>query len=268
MAALPYMQLYVADYLADTAHLTTAEHGAYLLLLFNYWQRGESFKAKDERTLNGRLASVARMSNEEFAVVKETISEFFEISENEWFHCRIERDLEAVNSKSAKASNAGKLSAQRRAEKKAVDIEGNSNGRSTDVQRTNERSFNHTDTDTNTDTDKYKPIDRNSAQIVPIAQPKPEPRTSALDGEFSEFWKRYPKKVGKDKALQAWKKKKPRIDDVMFALSWQIASDQWTKEEGKYIPNPTTYINEGRWKDEPPQNGRDDFIPNNARGFV
>ena len=38
MAALPYMQFYVADYLADTTHLTAEEHGAYMLLLFSYWQ--------------------------------------------------------------------------------------------------------------------------------------------------------------------------------------------------------------------------------------
>jgi hypothetical protein len=78
-------------------------------------------------------------------------------------------------------------------------------------------------------------------------------RTSALDVAFEQFWNRYPKKVGKDKALIAWKKKKPRLDDVMFALSWQTNSEQWTKQSGQFIPNPTTYINEGRWKDEQPQ---------------
>jgi len=133
MAALPYIQLYVADYLADTAHLSTIEHGAYLLLIFNYWQRGESFKAKDERTLNKRLASVARLTENEWENVKETLSEFFEITETEWKHRRVEIDLEAVNAKSTKASNAGKASAAQR-----------SNKRSTDVQQT----LNHTDTDT------------------------------------------------------------------------------------------------------------------------
>lgn len=73
-------------------------------------------------------------------------------------------------------------------------------------------------------------------------------RINALDNGFLEFWNLYPKKVGKDKALIAWNKKKPKIDDVIFALEWQKVSRQWS--DG-FIPNPTTYINEGRWKDEP-----------------
>jgi hypothetical protein len=80
-----------------------------------------------------------------------------------------------------------------------------------------------------------------------------ERETEHCANGFNEFWFRYPKKVGKDAAKKAWQKKKPRIDDVMFALSWQINSDQWSKSDGQFIPNPATYINQGRWQDEMPQ---------------
>ena len=133
MAALPYMQLYVADYLADTAHLTAAQHGAYLLLMFNYWQRG-----KPLNNANERLTNVARMSNEEWLEAKPVLAEFFEIDGDEWRHARIDRDLEAVNSKASKASNAGKASAASKANKRSTNVE---------------QPFNHTDVDVDTDTD-------------------------------------------------------------------------------------------------------------------
>jgi hypothetical protein len=67
---------------------------------------------------------------------------------------------------------------------------------------------------------------------------------------FSRFWEVYPKKVGKDDAQRAWDKKAPDITVVLTALERQR---QWlTRENGTYIPNPSTWLNQGRWKDEPP----------------
>jgi hypothetical protein len=70
--------------------------------------------------------------------------------------------------------------------------------------------------------------------------------------DFTIFWSAYPKKTGKDAAYKSWTKAKPRLDDVMYALSWQQESDQWKRG---YIPNPATYLNQGRWKDEEPIEG-------------
>lgn len=158
--ALPYMQLYPADYLADTAHLSALEHGAYLLLMFNYWQRGESFKAKDEQTLNKRLAIVARLSSEEWEQVKDNLQEFFSIVVNdsgiEWRHERIERDLASVQEKSEKAKRAGKLSAESR-RSKSMDNKTNNASKTDNKQPLSECStgdkqkLNHTEAEEDTE---------------------------------------------------------------------------------------------------------------------
>ena len=185
MAALPYIQLYVADYLADTAHLTAAQHGAYLLLIFNYWQRGHALNNANER-----LTNVARMSSEEWADTKPVLQEFFEIDGDTWVHPRIERDLEAVRAKSTKASNAGKASAASKL-----------NGRSTDVEQT----FNHTDTDTDTDTDILLAAPEGAAMHKKVNKiKKASTRRTALQGEWvieeGDERDKYAKQVGMTEA--------------------------------------------------------------------
>ena len=68
---------------------------------------------------------------------------------------------------------------------------------------------------------------------------------------FILFWKAYPRKTGKDKALESWKKKSPPLADCLTALEWQRNQSQWVKDSGQFIPHPTTWINQGRWNDEP-----------------
>lgn len=115
MAALPYMQFFVADYLADTMHLSTEEHGAYLLLIFNYWQTGKPLPNNDKR-----LSIIARLENERWTDVKQTLIEFFVVSDEKLTHPRIEADLQFVEDKQNKAILAGKASAVARAAKKRV----------------------------------------------------------------------------------------------------------------------------------------------------
>jgi hypothetical protein len=71
--------------------------------------------------------------------------------------------------------------------------------------------------------------------------------------EFEEFWGHYPKKVGKKDCHRIWSKlgadEKRRIQET---LPERVRSDsQWA--EGKFIPNPSTYLNQGRWDDDYPR---------------
>ena len=108
MAALPFMQLYPADYLADTIHLTCEEHGAYILLILSYWQTGKPIP-------EDRICKIIRVGGTRCAAIKDTIREFFEVGDDGlWVHHRIEADLHRVNSRRKQASAAGKASAKKR----------------------------------------------------------------------------------------------------------------------------------------------------------
>jgi uncharacterized protein YdaU (DUF1376 family) len=136
MAALPYMQFYVAEYQADTMHLTAEEHGAYLLLIFNYWQTGKPIP-------ESRLQKISRVSSDRWADVEQSLIEFFVETDGCWKHERIEADLIAAKDSQAQRAAAGKASAEARKAAKRDELKRQSNARSTPVeQSSNERSTN------------------------------------------------------------------------------------------------------------------------------
>ena len=70
---------------------------------------------------------------------------------------------------------------------------------------------------------------------------------------FSIFWASYPKKVGKGAAEKSWKKIKPTkdlLEKMLNAIETAKQSMQWNKDNGQYIPNPATWLNQKRWEDE------------------
>ena len=71
---------------------------------------------------------------------------------------------------------------------------------------------------------------------------------------FDRFWNAYPRKVGKPAAIRTWKKtwSKPNLvasDGIMTGLERWKQTEQWQKEEGRYIPYPATFLNQRRWED-------------------
>ena len=67
--------------------------------------------------------------------------------------------------------------------------------------------------------------------------------------DFELFWNVYPKKIGKKEAYKAFQKAKKPVQLLINAVKAQMDSEQWTKDNGRYIPNPATWLNQGRWDD-------------------
>lgn len=70
---------------------------------------------------------------------------------------------------------------------------------------------------------------------------------------FNTFWLAYPKKVNKKGCFKSFKNIKNLKEEmplILDAVERFKRSKEWLKDGGQYIPYPTTFINQERWKDE------------------
>lgn len=116
----------------------------------------------------------------------------------------------------------------------------------------NEQVYNHED-------DKQKESDNHSSNTI-----KQETKNKAIkkqnkelnelqEKQFDKFWQAYPKKVSKKQAQKSWKKINPSLElfeKILKALEMVKQTEQWKKDNGKYVPYPATWLNQERWTDE------------------
>ena len=82
--------------------------------------------------------------------------------------------------------------------------------------------------------------------------PKKKAEPYRLDW-FEAFWTIYPRKDNKQTALRAWCRLKPDRETcgrMAAALERDKLSRQWTKDNGEFIPMPSTWLNQRRWENE------------------
>lgn len=83
-----WMPIYWGDYFKDTGHLSTLEHGGYLLLIGHYWSTGRALPDDDDR-----LAQISRQPVAQWRKMRATIAEFFIVQSGKWHHKRVEEEL-------------------------------------------------------------------------------------------------------------------------------------------------------------------------------
>lgn len=96
-----WLPINVETYRADTADLSTLEHGAYFLLHLHYWRTGP---LKNDDII---LARITGLSIPEWRRVRPTLERFFDIG-CEWVNWAWSAEVEAAYNYIQRASNAGK----------------------------------------------------------------------------------------------------------------------------------------------------------------
>lgn len=223
----PFMQLYVADYLGDTRHLTTEQHGAYLLLLMTMW-RADGRLPNDDK----KLARIASCPPSRWAKIKDEVMEFFVIEGDEITNQRLMFELKKASEKSIKRAEAGTKGGRAKSLK------------SNKTDQANARRLPEHSSEPEPDT--------TVTNVPVVVLDRPKRRGGSTD--FDAFWTAYPKKKSKDTAAKAFAKAMSRIADpdplAVILAGIERALPGW--DDPQFIPYPATWLNAAGWEDEAP----------------
>lgn len=107
MAEFASMPLFTDAYLADTRHLSTTEHGAYLLLLMVHWRIGEEGLPDDERL----LARYAGLTLDKWRRLAPTIRQFFIAKDGRLLQARLLDEIWHAKRRIEKSASGGNAKA-------------------------------------------------------------------------------------------------------------------------------------------------------------
>lgn len=98
-------------------------------------------------------------------------------------------------------------------------------------------------------------IDKNSIEYNIYNNTCANDKANAISIEalFESFWEAYPKKKNKGSAEKWFKSHKPTkelVDTMIEKIKQQKNTNDWRKNDGQFIPYPSTWLNAKAWEDE------------------
>lgn len=103
-----WMPIYLGDYLSATQRLTCEQHGAYFLLIMDYWCNGPPPDDDDV------LMQIAKVDRVRWRKHRPILERLFQVENGIWKHKRIDAELEKARSNVEKRREAGKAGAAKR----------------------------------------------------------------------------------------------------------------------------------------------------------
>jgi len=209
----------ISDYDTDTLHLSAEQDGVYARLLRWYYANERPLPDND-----AKLAGIARISLDKWLEMADVMRAFFVTRDTQNTTERVlhhKRCDDVILTQSAKRRDWNKR--QKKLRKHNI---------LRDVTR---------DTGVNN-------APRGEERRVEIAKEAISSSPASPLMSFDDFWKLYPRKVGKLAAERAFKRmlgKMPPADEMTAAINRTIAN----KKNDIDFPHPTTWINQGRWMD-------------------
>ena len=211
MAKFPALPLWTDAYLGDTSHLTTIEHGAYILLLIAAWRSKECCLPNDDKL----LARYAHLTPGQWRRIKGVLMPFFYVQGDQLFQGRLTDEHTFVKQHSRKQSQ-------------------NAKSRWLKTKKTSNAAA---------------MPDR--CQIdAPTPTPTPTPKNKNIYTEnFLTFWKAYPSNVDKKRAFKAFSKVEKdniSLNTLLDGIKIYIKN----KPDWQEYKNASTWLNGSNWEDE------------------
>lgn len=207
MAEFPGLMFYTDAYLADTGHLSTIEHGAYLLMLFHAWRTPDCSLPDDDEY----LARVTRMDMRTWRKHKATLLSFWGLdTQQRWRQARLSDSKELAADKRDKSSKAGIASAMKRKNRDLTNVERTSNGRITDVPLEYQRTFNP-----------------KSTLPIPLSDPLPDPTRFQIKNAKEPQPPSSDKRPAAAASLSAAEWAEPDRQKLAFDLARELAPKHW-----------------------------------------
>ena len=228
MSAFPSLPLFTDAWVADTKHLSRLERGTYHDLLILMWRTPECRVPDDNAWLARRMnMTIAEVESE----LRPIIVEFCICEDEKWItQKRLRREYIWCSEKSKRNGAAAKA----RWNKEKASSERN-------TKTTPRRNAPNLSSPTTSSL---------SSLEATLNLEEPQEEQASGRWSFDDFWKLYPHKVGKDDAKRSFDRvRKSKMVDFAALMAGLLRYS--AKTDDRPWCNPATWLNQGRWSDQP-----------------